>query len=75
MTHKRIALSEQLRQAIEASPLTRYQISKETGISQSVLSLFCARKRGLSLPAIDALADLLELDLSPRSKPRKPRTP
>lgn len=71
MSKNRPLLSDQLRQAIAASPMTRYRISKETGISQSLLSLFCARKRGLSLQSIDALAALLELDL----KPRKPRNP
>lgn len=69
MGKQRLQLSDQLRQAIAASPMSRYRISQETGISQSALSLFCARKRGLSLQSIDALAVLLELEL----KPRKPR--
>lgn len=59
-------LSEQLRRAIEASPMSRYQLAKETGVSQSVLSLFCNKKRGLSLRAIDALAAALDLELKPR---------
>lgn len=63
------SLSDQLRQAITAATLSRYRIAQETGISQSALSLFCARKRGLSLKSIDALAALLDLEV----KPRKPR--
>jgi hypothetical protein len=61
-------LSEQLRRAIEASPKSRYQLSKETGVSQSVLSLFCNKKRGLSLQAVDALAVALDLELKTRKR-------
>jgi hypothetical protein len=71
MSKQRPSLSDQLRKAITAATLSRYRIAQETGISQSALSLFCARKRGLSLRSIDALAALLELDL----RPRKHRTP
>lgn len=61
-------LSEQLRRAIEASPKSRYQLAKETGVSQSVLSLFCNKKRGLSLQAVDALTTALDLELKPRKR-------
>lgn len=61
-------LSEQLRRAIEASPKSRYQLAKETGVSQSVLSLFCNKKRGLSLQAVDALTTALDLELKPRNR-------
>lgn len=68
MKKHRPLLSEQLRRAISASSLTRYRISQETGISQAQLSLFCARKRGLSLQSMDALGTLLDLELKPRKK-------
>jgi len=68
--HPPPTLSDQLRRAIQQCTLSRYRIAKETGVSQSVLSLFCSGQRGLSLKAIDALVRLLDLDL----KPRKPRT-
>ena len=61
-------LSEQLRRAIEASPKSRYQLAKETGVSQSVLSLFFNKKRGLSLQAVDAIAAALDLELKPRKR-------
>ncbi|MEI7781339.1 MAG: hypothetical protein WCJ18_05365 [Planctomycetota bacterium] len=61
-------LSEQLRRAIEASPKSCYQLSKETGVCQSVLSLFCNKKRGLSLQAVDALAVALDLELKTRKR-------
>jgi len=65
MKKHRPLLSDQLRQAIAVSSLTRYRISQETGISQAALSLFCARKRGLSLQSVDALVALLNLELKP----------
>ncbi len=69
-TRRPPAFGDQLRNAIQLSPLSRYRIAKETGVSQSVLSLFCSGRRGLSLKAIDALVALLNLEL----KPRKPAT-
>ena len=64
-------LSEQLRRAIQQSELSRYRIAKESGVSQSVLSLFCSGKRGLSLKAADALVRLLDLELKPRNQQTK----
>lgn len=67
---RKTTLTEQLQQAIDASGKTRYRISKDTGISQSVLSLFCNGQRGLSLAAVDVLVSYLDLELTPR-KPRE----
>jgi transcriptional regulator with XRE-family HTH domain len=54
-------LSDQLRQAIDDSGLTRYQISKATGIDQSVLSKFHHGERGISLAAVDQIGEYLGL--------------
>jgi predicted transcriptional regulator len=64
-------LSDELRRSVQQSPLSRYRIAKETGVSQSVLSLFCSGKRGLSLKAVDALVRLPDLELKPRKQPTK----
>jgi transcriptional regulator with XRE-family HTH domain len=56
-------LSDQLRQAIKASGLTRYSIWQQTGIDQGTLSKFMAGGRGLSLASIDMLGGLLRLRL------------
>lgn len=40
-----------------------YAIAKKTGISDSSLSRFMARKQGLSLDAVDGLAKLFGLRL------------
>jgi len=69
--HPPPTLSDQLRQSIQQCTLSRYRIAKETGVSQSVLSLFCSGKRGLSLKAVDALVRLLDLELKPRKQPTK----
>ena len=53
----------QLRRAVEQSDLTRYKISKRTGIAQSILSRFINQGAGLSMASIDKLIDCLGLRL------------
>ena len=67
-------VTERLRQALETSPKSRYQLSKETGIDPAVLHRFLYGQSGLSSGSIDALAAALGLELKakrrpPRSKP------
>ncbi len=58
-------LSEQLREAIEKAPLSRYELSKRSGVSQSSLSKFVLRQRpGLSFDAMDRIGRVLELRLT-----------
>jgi transcriptional regulator with XRE-family HTH domain len=64
MAAQRVKLSDQVRQAVDASGLSRYRISKELGIAESTMSRFMAGKGGLSLANLDALADLLSLDIA-----------
>jgi transcriptional regulator with XRE-family HTH domain len=55
-------LSEQLREAIEKSGMTRYELSKRTGVSQCSLSKFILRQRpGLSFDAMDRVGQELGL--------------
>ena len=67
---KQPKLSEQVRQAIETCGRTRYRLSKETGISQSMLSRFMAGDRGLSMAALDVLAENLGLQIVVRQPPK-----
>lgn len=64
-------LTDQVRQAIDNSGLTRYRISKETGISETALALFYNGHRGLSMEALNALGEFLELTIIMRRKPSK----
>ena len=54
-------LSDQIRQAVVDSKVSRYQIWKDTGIDQSVLGKFVAGKRGISMETLDVLAEYLGL--------------
>jgi hypothetical protein len=59
-------LSDQLRTAIAKSGISRYEISKRTGVSQAALSKFVLGHRGLSMKAIDAVGVLLGLSITSR---------
>jgi transcriptional regulator with XRE-family HTH domain len=62
-------LTDQLRQAIDDSGLTRYRIAKETGISESALAQFYNGHRGLSMEALNALGEFLQLKITLGRKP------
>ncbi|MCE9545763.1 MAG: hypothetical protein K8T25_09635 [Planctomycetia bacterium] len=70
-TPKRLALSEQVRRAIDESCLSRYRIWQVTGIDQGTLSRFMAGDAGLSMAGLDALAELLGLEIVIRKPPRR----
>ena len=61
MTKTRFKLSDQIRQAVDGSGLSRYRICKLARIDQASLSRFMMGKVGLSLPTLDALAGFLGL--------------
>jgi DNA transposition AAA+ family ATPase len=64
-------LTVQLRQAIDDSGLTRYQIAKETGIDESALAKFYNGHRGLSMDALNALGECLQLRIMLGRRPGK----
>jgi transcriptional regulator with XRE-family HTH domain len=64
-------LTDQLRQAIDESGLTRYQIAKATGIDESALAKFYNGHRGLSMGALNALGEFLQLTITLGRKPDK----
>ena len=57
-------LSEQLRSAIIKSGVSRYEISKRTGVSQAALSKFVLGHRGISVKAMDAVGLFLGLSIT-----------
>ena len=68
--------SEQLRQAIERSGMSRYAIGQAAGIDKATMSRFMAGKVGLSLESIDKIVDVLRLKLvaEPSHKTKKTGT-
>ncbi|MCH8151485.1 MAG: helix-turn-helix transcriptional regulator [Planctomycetes bacterium] len=70
MAKRRVKLSEQIRRAVKASGLSQYRISKELGVSESTISRFVSGKGGLSMEYLDALADLLGLNIAATRKRR-----
>jgi transcriptional regulator with XRE-family HTH domain len=82
MSKRRQTVSDAVRRAIEKSGVSRYRICREAGIDKASISRFMAGKTGLTLASLDALAEVLGLDLvargpvrvSPLAKPgRKPK--
>ncbi len=59
-------IDDQLRQAIEASGLTRYELWKKSGVSQASLSRFLHGERDLRLGPAAALCEVLGLELRER---------
>ena len=65
------SLTDQLRQAIDDSGLTRYRIAQKTSIDESALAKFYNGHRGLSMKSLNALGEYLELTIIMRRKPTK----
>jgi transcriptional regulator with XRE-family HTH domain len=65
---REMSLSDEIRQAVDASGLSRYRIAKELGISESTMSRFMNRKGGLTLKLLDRLAELLGLHITVERK-------
>ena len=63
--------SDELRGAVNQSNLTRYRISRETGIAQSILSRFVNQGAGLSMDSVDKLYECLGLRLVAEGKTRR----
>ena len=66
----RMPICDEIRRAIAASDKSRYRLWQETGISQSHLSQFMARTKGLSIEALERLADCLDLEIITRGVKR-----
>lgn len=68
-------LSEQLRDAIENSGKSRYEISKATGVSPQSLSKFVLGTRpGLSFSSMDRIGEYLGLEIVKKQPKKKGAT-
>jgi ribosome-binding protein aMBF1 (putative translation factor) len=63
---KRLKFTDQIRQAIADCGVSRYRISQETGVAESVLSKFLRGQIGFNLETLDKLADYLQFELKAR---------
>ena len=61
-------LIDQIRRAVLDAGMTRYEISKQTGIDKASLSRFVHGERGLSNEAINLIGELLDLEIRVRKK-------
>ena len=64
------SMTDQIRQAIDDSGLTRYQIAQATGIDESALAKFYNGHRGLSLRNLEVLFEYLRLRIVMDRKPK-----
>jgi transcriptional regulator with XRE-family HTH domain len=61
---KRKTFSEQIREAVQVSGRTGYDISKEMNVAPSTLHRFVHGESGLSLELLDRLAEALDLHVT-----------
>ena len=73
MKTKPTALTDQLRHLIEAGEMSRYELSKITGIDKSVLSKFVHGKCGLSMQSLDKIGETLSLQITKTTRPASRR--
>lgn len=62
-------VSEQVRAIIEGCGLTRAELSRRTGVAESVLSRFVRGERSITLDQLDRLDAMLRLRVSSRRRP------
>jgi plasmid maintenance system antidote protein VapI len=63
--------SDQIRDAVDSSGMSRYAICKAIGRPESSMSRFMAGKGGLSMDTLDRLAELLGLSLARPGRKRQ----
>ena len=68
---KKETLSERLRRAVRQCGMTRYALSKQTGIPECTLSRFVVKGRGLSLHNLDVLVEALGLELVAKQRRKR----
>src|SRR5262245_30411443 len=64
--------SDQIRQAIKNSGISRYQLWKRTGVDQAALCRFMQGDVGLRMDNLDRLADELELTVEKKTENKAP---
>ena len=70
MSKKETDLAKELRTAFDSSGMNRFELSKRSGVSSSVIHRFIGEERDLTLGTASKLATVLELELHPKRKGR-----
>jgi len=73
MNSKVTDIEIQLREAILGSGMSRYEIAKQAGVTESQLSLFLSGQRSLTLTSAAKVARVLDLELVRKKQRRKAR--
>lgn len=60
---KQKTMTDEVRESVEQSGMSRYAICKATGISEAAMSRFMRGQRGLTLYTLDRLAAFLDLHI------------
>ena len=68
MSKKQVKLTDQVRQAASKCGMGQNALARAAGIHKAAMSRFISGERGLSMEALDALADVLRLDVVVREK-------
>jgi len=66
-------IQEQLRRAILQADISRYRLSKLSGVNQAVISTFVNRKTSPTMDTASKLAAVLGLELRPAKRAGKGR--
>ncbi len=71
MKRKAVSFTDQLRRIVEDCGMTRYQLSKESGIDETVLCRFVHGERCLSESNLDKLGACLRLRIVADKAPKR----
>lgn len=66
MSKKKTDLAREIRRALKASGMSRFELSKRSGVSYSVIHRFIGEERDLTLRTASRLAGVLGLELRAR---------
>ncbi|MFC1739707.1 helix-turn-helix domain-containing protein [Planctomycetota bacterium] len=68
--NKNSGLEGQLWRAIRQAGISRYELSRKSGVDQAQLSYFMSGQRSLTLRSAEKIAGVLGLELKPKKKGR-----
>ena len=67
-TKGRIDLGSQLREAFEASGLSRFELARRAGLAYAVVHRFCGGERDVTLGTASKIANVLGMELQPNRR-------